>query len=75
LLNRKAIDGQEAIIRLVADGKLLCSGAARALNMAPAELLNLLNDHDIVLLTPTADELQAELEAAALRTQLTSVEE
>jgi hypothetical protein len=74
LLNRKVMDDQEALIGLVADGKLLCSRAARALNVAPAELLELLNDHAIVSLGPTADERQAELEAAAFRTQLTSVE-
>jgi hypothetical protein len=68
------MDDQEAIIGLVADGKLLCSGAARALNMAPAELLELLNDYGIVSFRPTADELQGELEAAACRTRLTPVE-
>jgi hypothetical protein len=65
------IADQEAIIGLVADGKLTCSGAARALNLSPPELLELLNDHGIVSFRPTADELQEELEAAAGQTRLT----
>jgi hypothetical protein len=68
------MNDQEAIIGLVADGRLPCSGAARALHVSPAELLELLNEHGIMSLRLTADELQRELEAAAFRAQLTPVE-
>ena len=74
LLSRKVMEDQEAIIALIADGKLPCSGAARALNMAPAAPMELLNDHGIVSFRPTADELQQELEVAAFRTRLKPVE-
>ena len=64
----------QAIIGLVADGKLLCSGAARALNMTPVEFVQLLNSNGFMLLRPTAEELQRELEATESRTQLTPAE-
>jgi Uncharacterised protein family (UPF0175) len=56
----------QTIIGLVADGKLLCSSAARVLNMTPAEFVQLLNSYGFMLLRPTADELQRELEATSL---------
>jgi hypothetical protein len=37
------MNGPDVIIGLVADGKLLCSGAARQLNMTPVEFIKLLN--------------------------------
>jgi len=67
--------GQEAVIALVADGMMLCSGAARALNMAPVEFVELLNSHGFMLIRPDANELQGELEAAESRTQLMPVGE
>jgi hypothetical protein len=68
------MDDKEAIIGLVAAGKLLSSGAARVLNMTPVEFVQLLNSHGITLLRPTADELQQELEGAASRTQMMPIE-
>jgi hypothetical protein len=68
------MNDQEAIIGLVADGRLPCCGAARDLHVSLAELVDLLNHHGIVSLRLTADELQRELEAAASRTRLTPVE-
>ena len=64
------MDRQEVIIGLVADGKLLCSGAAQALNMTPVAFAKLLNSHGIRLLKPTADEIQRELESAAFRARI-----
>jgi len=64
------MDGKEAVIDLVADGKLPCFAAARALTMTPVEFAALLNSRGIMVLRPTADELQRELEAAESRTQL-----
>jgi len=64
------MNGQHVIIGLVADGKLLCSGAARALNMTPVEFIKLLNSRGITLFRPTADEVQRALEGAALRTEM-----
>jgi hypothetical protein len=61
------VNNPEVIIGLVVDSKLLCSSAARALHMTPAEFTKLLNSHGIVVLRPTADETQRELEAAAIR--------
>ena len=68
------MDDQDAIIGLVADGKLMCSAAARALNWTPFEFAQLLKTHGITLLRPTADELQEELEFAASRTQMMPIE-
>ena len=67
---RKVMDREEAVIDLVADGKLPCFAAARALTMTPVEFAALLNSRGIVVLRLTADELQRELEAAESRTQL-----
>jgi hypothetical protein len=61
---------QDVIIGLVANGKLLCSGAARALNMTPVEFIKLLNSRGITLLRPTEDEVQRVLEGAAFRTEM-----
>jgi hypothetical protein len=59
------VNNLEVIISLVVDSKLPCSSAARALHMTPAEFAKLLNSHGIVVLKPTPDETQRELEAAA----------
>ena len=63
------MNADDVIIGLLTDGKLLFSGAARALNMTPVEFVKLLDSRGIVLLRPTADEIQRELEAAACRTR------
>ena len=62
------MNGEDVIIGLLTDGKLLCSDAARALHMTPVAFVKLLNSREIVLLRPTADEMQRELEDAASRT-------
>jgi hypothetical protein len=64
------MNGQDVIIGLVADGKLLCSSAAHALNMTTDEFIKLLNSRGITLLRPTADEVQRALEGAAFRTRI-----
>ena len=64
------MDRQEENIGLVVDGKLLWSGAARALNMTPVAFAKLLNSRGILLLKPTADEIQRELESAAFRARI-----
>ena len=66
----KLMDGEDVIIGLLTDGKLLCSGAARALNMTPVEFVKLLDSRGILLLRTTADEIQRELERAACRTRI-----
>jgi len=63
------MNGEDVIIGLLTDGKLLCSDAAKALNMTPVEFVKLLNSRGIVLLRPTADEIQRELEDAVSRTR------
>ena len=64
----KLMNADDVIIGLLTDGKLLFSRAAKALNITPVEFVKLLNSRGIVLLRPSADEIQRELEAAACRT-------